>query len=103
MPSLRLACERFGTSRCVYCDGPAESVDHIIPRHAAKRKRRPAWLSSVADPANLAPACSPCNGRKGRQDVRAFLASDPDRLERIVRAMARINPGATALTARRNA
>ena len=94
MPSLRLVCRRFGTHRCVYCDEPASTVDHIIPRRVTKRKRRPAWLPSISDPANLAPACAACNSRKGGQDVRAFLADDPTRLARLVRKMARLNPGA---------
>lgn len=40
--------------RCQYCDGPAESIDHVIPR--AKGGQH-VWENVVA-------ACRPCNVRK---------------------------------------
>lgn len=96
MPSLRLVCQQHGW-RCVYCDGQAESVDHVIPRRAARKKQRPEWLASISAPENLMPACHACNTAKGKRDVRDFLRHDPARLARIVRAMVSINPGAAAI------
>lgn len=40
---------------CTYCEGPADSVDHVHPR---------AW-GGVTGPANEVPACRSCNSRKG--------------------------------------
>src|SRR5690606_27613318 len=40
--------------RCQYCDGPAESIDHVVPR---SRGGRHTWDNVVA-------ACRPCNVRK---------------------------------------
>lgn len=96
MPSLRLVGQRFGW-RCVYCDGVAESVDHVIPRRAVRRKKRPSWMISINAPENLVPACHACNQAKAGRDVRDFLRQDPQRLARIVSAMAKINPSAVDL------
>ena len=41
-------------SRCQYCAGPAESIDHVVPR---SRGGEHAWENVVA-------ACRPCNSRK---------------------------------------
>ncbi len=81
--------------RCVYCDGTASTVDHVIPRRL--RKKRPDWLPRINAPENLMPACETCNLMKGGQDVRHFLRCDPARLRRLVRAMAAINPGALTM------
>lgn len=40
---------------CGYCDGPATTVDHILPR---SRGGRNSWLNTIA-------ACGGCNQRKG--------------------------------------
>jgi 5-methylcytosine-specific restriction endonuclease McrA len=40
--------------RCQYCDGPAESIDHVVPR---SRGGGHTWDNVVA-------ACRPCNVRK---------------------------------------
>ena len=40
--------------RCQYCGGPAESIDHVVPR---SRGGEHAWENVVA-------ACRPCNVRK---------------------------------------
>jgi 5-methylcytosine-specific restriction endonuclease McrA len=40
--------------RCQYCDGPAESIDHVVPR---SRGGLHSWDNVVA-------ACRPCNVRK---------------------------------------
>ncbi|UMO76039.1 HNHc domain containing protein [Planktothrix phage Pra-JY27] len=96
MPSLRQVCERHGW-RCVYCDATATTIDHVIPRAEVRKKRRPDWMASINSPENLMPACEECNNAKGRQNIRQFLHDRPDRLARIVRAMARINPRAVEL------
>lgn len=41
--------------RCGYCDGPASTVDHVLPR---SRGGRNTWTNTIA-------ACDPCNQRKG--------------------------------------
>ncbi|MFJ8688533.1 HNH endonuclease [Micromonospora wenchangensis] len=41
--------------RCAYCDGPASTVDHVLPR---SRGGRNTWRNTTA-------ACYPCNQRKG--------------------------------------
>lgn len=41
--------------RCAYCEGPATTVDHVLPR---SRGGRNTWLNTVA-------ACDGCNQRKG--------------------------------------
>lgn len=41
-------------SRCQYCTGPAESIDHVVPR---SRGGEHVWENVVA-------ACRPCNARK---------------------------------------
>ncbi len=40
--------------RCQYCDSPADSIDHVVPR---SRGGRHEWANVVA-------ACRPCNVRK---------------------------------------
>lgn len=45
--------------RCAYCGDPAQSLDHIWPRARGGSTVR----------ANLAPACLPCNRRKGHSEV----------------------------------
>ena len=41
--------------RCAYCDGPASTIDHVLPR---SRGGGNTWLNTVA-------ACGRCNQRKG--------------------------------------
>ena len=46
-------------SKCIYCDGAANSVDHLIPR-----------LAGGPDSAdNLVTACKSCNSSKGGRDL----------------------------------
>ncbi len=58
--------------RCAYCDamGVPLEVDHIRPRSRGGSSRE----------SNLTLACVPCNTAKGTQDIRVFLAHDPERL-----------------------
>ncbi|MCU6481303.1 HNH endonuclease [Arthrobacter sp. A2-55] len=48
------AAVRARDGRCAYCPGPAETVDHIVPR---SRGGRSTWL-------NLVGCCHSCNGLK---------------------------------------
>ena len=62
--------------KCAYCDASSVplALDHVQPRakHGSDRV------------SNLVAACTPCNQRKGNQDIRVFLADDPERLARIL-------------------
>jgi 5-methylcytosine-specific restriction endonuclease McrA len=60
---------------CAYCDVqhvPLE-IEHIMPKSKGGSDRA----------SNLTLACRPCNLKKGCQDLRLFLTSDPKRLARI--------------------
>lgn len=60
------AAHRF---RCLYCGGIAELViDHIVP----------VCSGGSARDENLAPACRPCNVRKGAAPIAAWLRSEPN-------------------------
>jgi hypothetical protein len=61
---------------CAYCDATSVPLekDHIVARSAGGSDRV----------SNLTLACRPCNQKKGAQDVRAFLAKQPERLKRIL-------------------
>jgi 5-methylcytosine-specific restriction endonuclease McrA len=68
-----------GNHQCAYCDSreaPLE-LDHVQPRskHGSNRV------------SNLVAACTPCNQRKGNQDIRDFLKDDPARVARILDQM----------------
>jgi 5-methylcytosine-specific restriction endonuclease McrA len=51
--------------QCIYCGGPYEHVDHVIPR----------ILGGTDDVHNLVPACAPCNQAKAS---RPFAVWRPD-------------------------
>ena len=61
---------------CAYCGKTAVplEVEHINPRSKSRDDRV----------CNLTLACEPCNNKKGNQDIRVFLAKNPDLLERIL-------------------
>jgi 5-methylcytosine-specific restriction endonuclease McrA len=67
--------EKWGR-RCVYCDACSVplQIEHVVPRsqHGSSRA------------SNLVLACEKCNRAKGNQDVRAFLADQPERLQRLL-------------------
>jgi hypothetical protein len=48
--------------KCAYCGSPAQSLDHVKPRHKGGQN-----LSS-----NLVPACLECNQTKGSSDLWDF-------------------------------
>ncbi len=48
---------------CVYCYGPADTVDHIHPRARG----------GITTVENVAPACVACNGRKRDMPLLMFL------------------------------
>jgi 5-methylcytosine-specific restriction endonuclease McrA len=55
-PTRRTVLLRDG-HRCAYCGGPADTVDHVLPR---SRGGRHEWTNVVA-------ACSRCNNRKSNR------------------------------------
>lgn len=48
---------------CAYCQGPAETWDHIVPVSKGGR----------TEPGNVLPACRSCNSRKKDRDVYDFI------------------------------
>lgn len=62
--------------RCAYCDveGVPLQIEHIVSRARGGSNRV----------SNLTLACAGCNSAKGAQDVRAFLAHEPLRLQRLL-------------------
>ncbi len=62
--------------RCAYCgvEGVPLQVEHIQARAKGGTNRV----------SNLCLACEPCNLSKGSQDVRVFLADQPDTLKRVL-------------------
>jgi 5-methylcytosine-specific restriction endonuclease McrA len=63
--------------QCVYCDtleGPF-NLDHLLAQANGGSDRA----------SNFAPSCIHCNKRKGKRDIRDFLAHDLARAERILR------------------
>lgn len=67
--------EKWGR-QCAYCDAkdvPLQ-VEHILCRARGGSNRT----------SNLTLGCSPCNIKKGTQDIREFLKEQPERLARIL-------------------
>ncbi|MEU8980985.1 hypothetical protein [Streptomyces sp. NPDC048309] len=63
--------------RCYWCERPTDfnaiQIDHLLPKDARKNNlddlKRAYGLPNdfdIHDPANLAPICIPCNGRRGK-------------------------------------
>lgn len=50
---------------CVYCQQPANTVDHVIPIKAG---------GDPVSPDNLVACCTRCNSRKGSRSESVFLA-----------------------------
>ena len=61
---------------CAYCGatGVPLEIEHISPRSCGGSSRE----------SNLTLSCVPCNKAKGTQDIRVFLAHDPERLAHIL-------------------
>ena len=51
-------------SCCAYCDQPADTLDHVLPR----------LRGGLTVAANLVPACRRCNGAKGSTDWQQWFA-----------------------------
>lgn len=51
--------------KCVYCDAPATSLDHIIPR----------FKSGSSNRNNLVPSCRRCNANKASSDLETWYSS----------------------------
>jgi 5-methylcytosine-specific restriction endonuclease McrA len=47
---------------CHYCDAPATTRDHIVPR--SKLRLLAHQFTYLSDTPNIVPACQPCNQRK---------------------------------------
>ena len=64
--------------QCAYCDCPADTLDHVVPRSAG----------GLTVATNLIPACRSCNGRTGSSPWLEWLEQQrhhcPDRVARIV-------------------
>ncbi len=60
VPLNRRAVFARDEGACQYCAGPAENLDHVVPRSRAGTHT---WENVVA-------ACRPCNTRKGNQTPR---------------------------------
>lgn len=78
---------------CAYC-GAAQTplqIDHIHPRARGGSNRV----------SNLTLACGPCNQKKGAQDLRAFLARQPEKIARILAQAKRPLKDAAAVNATR--
>jgi 5-methylcytosine-specific restriction endonuclease McrA len=62
--------------QCAYCDAREVPLEldhvHLRAKHGSNRV------------SNLVAACTTCNQRKSNQDIRDFLAADPERLVRIL-------------------
>lgn len=80
---------------CVYCDKkdvPLQ-VEHVHPRAAGGSNRV----------SNLAIACEACNQKKGKMDVRDFLAGKPEKLKQMFSGLKATLKGAAAGNATRYA
>jgi 5-methylcytosine-specific restriction endonuclease McrA len=62
---------------CAYCDDPADTLDHVLPRSQG----------GLTVEENLVPACRRCNGAKSSTDWRVWFAAQawhcPERAGRI--------------------
>jgi 5-methylcytosine-specific restriction endonuclease McrA len=67
--------EKWGRT-CAYCgaENVPLQIEHICPRAAREDNRV----------CNLTLACGPCNQKKGRQDIRLFLAHQPELLTKLL-------------------
>lgn len=54
---------------CYYCNGEADTVDHIVPISRSDDK------SEAYNPSNLIAACKSCNSSRGNKSMGVFLAS----------------------------
>jgi 5-methylcytosine-specific restriction endonuclease McrA len=86
--------EKWGRA-CIYCgkQGVPLQVEHIQARGNGGSNRA----------GNLGLACAECNLKKGKQDVREFLAHDPKRLAHILSRLDKPLASAAAVNATRNA
>lgn len=59
--------DAYGNEPCVYCGGPAKSLDHVIPASRGGRNHLP----------NLVPACNCCNKLKRDLLPQDFFSKHP--------------------------
>jgi hypothetical protein len=53
---------KFWEYKCAYCEEPATSLDHIVPR----------FKSGSSNRNNLVPACRRCNANKGSTPIQTW-------------------------------
>ena len=56
--------EAFGRV-CVYCDGVADTMDHVVPK----------WRGGPRCPCNLVAACKACNNGRSYRTIEDFVSS----------------------------
>ncbi len=59
-----------GPLTCVYCDGAAETWDHVFATVKAS-----VFSGAGHRLGNLVPCCKPCNSKKGNRSWQAYIAS----------------------------
>ena len=59
--------------KCVYCDNPATTWDHLVG--LVEKSELRGFGHQIG---NLVPSCQPCNSRKGSRDWRTFVESVVD-------------------------
>ena len=55
--------------KCVYCDAPAETWDHVLAT-----VKNSVFSGAGHRISNLVPCCKPCNSAKGNKDWQVFLS-----------------------------
>lgn len=83
---VELLTEAFG-GLCAYCSAHATTWDHVVA----------VTKGGLTEPANIVPACSPCNSSKRTQDVWEWLARTgreikPELIDRLILAEASLHP-----------
>ncbi|QIY98256.1 HNH endonuclease [Streptomyces sp. S1D4-11] len=74
---LKMILYTLWNSRCYWCHRPMDfndaEIDHILPKDAGAKRLMELKVEyglpkdfDIDDPQNLAPICSPCNGRRGK-------------------------------------
>jgi hypothetical protein len=81
-----------GGLKCIYCDRPAETWDHLFG--LVKDSRYSGYGHRIR---NLVPCCKACNSSKGNKNWEAWLKSQGDRITNINDRMHRIRGYAQAL------
>lgn len=70
--------------RCMYCLGPGNTGDHVVP---------PSKGGAVADPRNAVAACAPCNTGKGDRTLQEWVRAGQTPIPAIQLLARRIDAG----------